>query len=92
LVFLTLVIANVFLTLVDRSFTHTLPVTLRYKNPLLKYTLSASIAFLVLLLTVPSVRTVFGLQPLPFRHILLCLAIAMAATGWFEIGKAIRSK
>jgi len=92
MVFITLVIANIFLTLVDRSFTSTLAVTLRYRNPLLKYTLAASLAFLALLLTVPFIRTLFGLQPLPFPKILTCVAVAMITTLWFEGLKAITNK
>jgi len=92
LVFITLILANIFLTLVDRSFTQSLATTLRYKNPLLKYTLAASIAFLAILLTVPLARHAFGLTPLPLPHLLLCLAVAAATTLWFEMAKAIYKK
>jgi Ca2+-transporting ATPase len=89
LVFITLIIANIFLTLVDRSFHDTLATTFRYRNPLLKYTLAASLAFLIILLTVPFARHAFGLAQLSLAHLLLCSAVAISTTLWFEIVKMI---
>ena len=87
LVFLTIIIANVFLTFVNRSFEQNLRQTLRYKNYLAGYIVAASALFLALLIFVPILRSLFGLTLLEPIHYPLCLATAALITLWFEAYK-----
>ncbi len=89
--FTTLVLANVLLTLVSRSRHHTLRRTLYYHNPLLPAMLALTLTLLVLCLTVPALQQLFQLQSLTWLQLLLCAAVAVVSTGWFEFYKALRS-
>lgn len=87
IVFTTLIISNVFLTFVNRSFTHTLYRTLRYKNNLVPFVLLISAAFLLALQYIPGIRGLFLLVPLTTGQFLLCFAVGLASVMWFEVYK-----
>jgi len=87
IVFFTLILSNVFLTFTNRSFDRNLSHTLRYKNYLAKYIVVASVLFLLLLVFVPLLRTLFGLTQLNPMHYWVCLVAAVAVTLWFEVYK-----
>jgi len=87
IVFFTLILANVFLTFANRSFDENLSHTLRYKNYLAKYIVVASVLFLVSLVFVPLLRTLFGLTQLNPVHYWVCLVTAVVITLWFEVYK-----
>lgn len=87
MVFVTLILANIFLTFTARSFTHTIFKTIRYKNNLVPLVLSVSIGFLATILLVPPVRNLFELSSLSLNQFLLALAIAIISVGWFEVYK-----
>lgn len=91
-IFITLLMSNIFLTLVNRSFTYTMFTTIRYKNPLVLMITGVTLVFIVLLQTVPAIREVFGLVMLSRAQILSCLFTAMAATCWIDVLKAFRKK
>ena len=89
-VFSTLVFANIFLTLVNRSFLYSVIMTMRYKNDLLKGILLLTVALLGILLYVPQVTAFFDFEtPSPF-YVLLSLIIGFASVAWFEVLKYIR--
>ncbi len=87
IVFTTLILSNVFLTFVSRSFTKTMYYTSRYKNNLVPVILIASAVFLALLHFVPAIRNLFQLVPVSFPEFLLCFAVAFASVMWFEVYK-----
>lgn len=87
--FTTLLVSNIFLTLADRSFTDTMLTTLRYKNDLAYYISVASLFFLAVIHLVPQVRDLFGLIPISGAHGLLCLASGFAGVMWFELYKGM---
>jgi Ca2+-transporting ATPase len=89
-VFLTLIAGNVFLAFTNRSFEHTLRITLRYKNNLVKFMVGISVLFLGLLMFVPFVRGLFGLTSLNPAHYGICLAMSLIVTLWFEIYKTFK--
>lgn len=84
LVFSTLLAANVLLTFTNRSFRDSLFTTLRYKNKLAPWVLISSLSFSAIILFVPMARELFGLLPLTFSDILLCVAVAFGTVIWFE--------
>ncbi|WP_295125039.1 cation-translocating P-type ATPase [uncultured Chitinophaga sp.] len=89
MVFTTLLIANIFLTFNNRSFTESLVVTTRYKNNLAIWVLLSSIVFVTLILLVPAIRGIFGLSPLTLPEFSICTATAFVSVMWFEVYKII---
>jgi len=51
-----------------------------------------SLLFLLLILVVPPVRSLFGLAPISFDTLVLCAGVALASVGWFEVYKILRKK
>jgi len=86
-VFTTLIISNVFLTFVNRSFTKTFITTIRYKNSLALPVIISSFLFLCTFLLVPFVRDLFGFSPISLRNFLACLVTGLISVAWFEIYK-----
>ncbi|AII53920.1 cation-translocating P-type ATPase [Hymenobacter sp. APR13] len=90
LVFATLVLSNIFLTLSSRSFTQSVGRMLRVPNPVLWLMLGLTLALLLATLLVPAARQLFGFVPVPPAALSWCTLAALAGTGWVEIYKAIR--
>jgi Ca2+-transporting ATPase len=86
-VFITLIIANIFLTFADRSFGESILKTLRYRNSLTKYVVGMSVFFLASLVWVPFLRTLFGLERLSGSDYVRCLVVGILSTLWVEILK-----
>lgn len=86
-VFTTLVLSNVFLTFVSRSFTRSIYYTIRYKNPLVPVILVVSGIFLLLLHLVPFVQHLFKLAPVSPADFWLSLSVAFVSVMWFEVYK-----
>jgi P-type Ca2+ transporter type 2C len=90
LVFSTLVFANIFLTLVNRSFTEPLTTTLRYRNNLIPLAFGITLLILLMSFYVPFVRALFQFtEPTP-TQILLCVGIGAGSVLWIEVKKMIR--
>jgi Ca2+-transporting ATPase len=87
IVFTTLVLSNIFLTFVNRSFTENFTQTIFYKNNLAVWVFIISILFLVLIHFIPFVREIFQLVPITSGDFWLCTAVAFAAVMWFEMYK-----
>jgi P-type Ca2+ transporter type 2C len=92
IVFITLIVSNVFLTFVNRSFEETIFKTIRYKNNLTKYVLLASIFFLGCIAFIPIVQGLFGLTLLRTADYGLCLGVGLIITLWFEVYKMLIRK
>lgn len=86
-VFFTIVIANVFLTLVNRSFEESIFRTIRYRNRLAPIALAASLFFLASLAFIPPVREAFGLLPLRAVDYTLAAGVGVASALWLELLK-----
>jgi len=91
IVFTTLILSNIFLTFVNRSFSESFVKTIRYKNNLAWMVLIISLGFLVLIHTVPSIRNLFELSALTFKDLSLCLLVAFLSTAWMEFYKLFRT-
>jgi Ca2+-transporting ATPase len=90
-VFLTLMAANILLTLATRSFEYTIVRTIFYKNRLMPIILVLSTAMMVAILFMPGLSRLFQMEQLTFGEIGLCLGTALVSVGWFEGWKAFRS-
>ena len=89
-IFISLLISNIFLTLVNRSFRYSILQTIRYKNWMVPMIIMVTLVFLVIFLYVPFVRDIFGLVTLSGNLFLWCLLTGFASTVWMEIWKRYR--
>jgi Ca2+-transporting ATPase len=90
MVFTTLIIANIVLTEVNRSFYYSVITTLRYKNPMVFYIISSTMGLLLLLLFVPFLSTLFKFKTLNANQLMLCVAIGSLSVLWYEVVKFIK--
>lgn len=90
LVFLTLLVANIFLTLVNRSFYYSIFQTIRYKNNRMVWILLLTIGLMILMFTLPPLAGFFGIGTLSWEHFGLAVAIGAVSTLWFEVVKMVR--
>lgn len=89
-VFTTLVMANIFLTFANRSFSENFFHTVRYKNNLAPLVLGASILFLCIIHLLEPVRVLFGMTRISPADGLLCLGVSFVSVAWFEVYKTVR--
>lgn len=87
MVFTVLVAANVFLTLVNRSFYYSILTTLKYKNNLVLLIIGVTVAITGLLLYVPPFARFFLFTPLDLLQIATCIGIGFVSVIWYELIK-----
>ncbi len=90
-VFATLVSANLFLTLANRSFDYAFHRTLFYKNPMLPVILGISVVMLLAILYVPFLAQLFKMGTLPLADLGWCVLAGFVSVAWFEVYKAIKN-
>lgn len=90
MVFATMVSANLFLTLSNRSFDYALHRTLFYKNRSLPLILAISAVFLLAILYVPFLTNLFKMEPISAVNLGWCVLAGFVSMVWFELWKAIR--
>jgi len=89
LTFATLVIANLGLILVNRSWRCTAWRALKNRNPVLRFILAGTAALLALVLYAPFLRRLFGFASLSFWDLGICLAAGVLGVAWFELVKLL---
>ncbi len=92
MVFSTLVIANILLTYVNRSFYYSVLTTLKYKNNLLIGITSFTALLLVTLMYVPVTAHFFKIVPLNFTQFAMCIATALISVCGFELYKLLKRR
>jgi Ca2+-transporting ATPase len=92
IVFTTLMISNILLTFVNRSFIENFTKTLRYKNNLVLPVLTISVLFLVVIHFILPVRNIFGMTSITATDFFLCLGVAAVTVMWFEVYKTTLKK
>jgi Ca2+-transporting ATPase len=90
MVFLTLVTANIFLTLENRSFHDSLLRSVRNKNKLIPLIISITIMITVLLIYVPPLRRLFSFEQPDARQVVFCVVVGLLSVVWLEVVKWIR--
>ncbi|MGZ3822949.1 MAG: cation-translocating P-type ATPase, partial [Mucilaginibacter sp.] len=85
MVFTVLISANIFLTLVNRSFYYSIITTLRYKNYMVLLIIAITIAILGLLLFVKILTKFFGFEPLNLPELLISITIGFVSVIWYEL-------
>ncbi len=92
MVFVTLILSNLFLTFVNRSFTESFIRTMHYKNNLAPWIILISGLFIGSILYLPFVQNVFYLSRITALDILTALGVSMITTTWFEVYKILKYK
>lgn len=92
MVFTVLVSANIFLTLVNRSFYYSIFTTLTYKNNLVGLIIGATIMISGSLLYVPPLSNFFEFEHLNLSQLAMSILIGLASVIWFEGVKGWRRR
>ncbi len=93
LTFATLVIGNIALILVNRSWRLSVWRTFRQRrNPALKWIVLGAGALLITILSLPGLRHAFSFGPMPPIGWLIAAASGVLGVAWFEIYKAFRTQ
>jgi Ca2+-transporting ATPase len=87
MVFLTLISANIFLTLVNRSFYYSIFTTLGFKNNLVIWIICISMAITAALIYIPVLSKFFEFQALDGLMTSIAGLIGFATVIWFELIK-----
>lgn len=87
MVFSVLIAANIFLTLINRSFYYSIIATLKYKNNLVPLIIGVTILISVLLLYVKPLAQFFEFEPLSLEQVGLCISAGFLSVIWYEIVK-----
>ncbi len=85
--FTVLIAANIFLTLINRSFYYSILTTLRYKNNMVLFIIFITIAIVGFMIYVKPVTTFFEFETLNLRQLLTCITIGFLSVIWFEVVK-----
>lgn len=91
MVFSVLITANIFLTLINRSFYYSILTTLKYKNNMVLFIVFITIALVGLILYVNPMTAFFEFEMLNLRQLLTSISIGFISVIWFEVVKAIKS-
>lgn len=88
--FTVLIAANIFLTLINRSFYYSIFTTLKYKNNMVLFIVFITIALVGLILYINPLTNFFEFERLNSQQLLICIAIGFISVGWFELVKLIK--
>lgn len=87
MVFIVLVTANIFLTLMNRSFYYSIFTTLRYKNNLVPLIISITIFITAMLLYIKPFATFFAFERLDLLSLCMVIGVGFLAVIWYELVK-----
>lgn len=87
MVFTTLIFANVFLSLTNRSFTYSLFESFKNKNILFPLIIGATLVLLFAILYIPVFSNFFHVSSLNLKNLGITILIAMVSVLWFEVYK-----
>ncbi|APA63115.1 cation-translocating P-type ATPase [Maribacter sp. 1_2014MBL_MicDiv] len=90
MVFMVLIVANIFLTLVNRSFYYSIFTTLKYKNNLVPIIIGLTITLSWTLLYVPVLTRFFEFDSLTIPQLGTTIVIGAISVLWYEIVKVIK--
>ena len=90
MVFTTLIAANIFLTLVNRSFYFSALTTLKYKNNLVGLIIGITIALTGVLLYLDPFTAFFQFESLTSDQLWISIGIGFISVTWYELVKGIK--
>lgn len=88
MVFTTLITANIFLTLVNRSFYYSMATTIRYKNTLVPGIIALTVALTACFIFIEPFSEFFDFTVLNLDQLLIAAGVGFFSVTWFEIMKA----
>lgn len=90
MVFTTLIVANVFLSLVNRSFVYSVFDSFKNNNKLFPLIITVTLGLLAAILYIPVVSDFFKVTPLSLDKLGFAVLIAGLAVLWFEVYKWLK--
>lgn len=90
LVFTTLISANLFLTLVNRSFYYSVFATLRYRNAGVWMIVGITVGIAALLLFVPPLTRFFGFERMDTFQLAMAVGLSFVSVVWYEVVKWVK--
>ena len=87
MVFTVLIAANIFLTLVNRSFYYSIFTTMKYKNDLVFWIIGVTIAITGLLIYVHPFADFFEFEHLNIAQLSICFGVGFVSVIWIELVK-----
>lgn len=90
MVFTVLITANIFLTLINRSFYYSILTTLKYKNNMVLFIVFITIVLVGLILYVNPLTVFFEFERLNWVQLLTSIIIGFISVIWYEIVKIIK--
>ncbi|MEO8086531.1 MAG: cation-translocating P-type ATPase [Bacteroidota bacterium] len=87
MVFSVLIAANIFLTLVNRSFYYSIFTTIRYKNNMVLLIIGITIAITTLLIYIKPLTDFFEFEQLSLSQLAICIGTAFVSVLWYELLK-----
>jgi len=87
LTFTTIVVANLFLILTNRSWSETIVTTLRTPNKAMWWVFAGTISCLLLVLYIPFLQALFGFGTVPLSELIVCAFAGALSIVWFECFK-----
>ena len=87
LTFTTIVVANLFLILTNRSWSETILTTLRTPNKAMWYVFAGTIVCLLLVLYIPALQSLFGFGTVSVAELITCAVAGASGIVWFECFK-----
>ncbi len=82
--FTVLIAANIFLTLINRSFYYSIITTWRYKNNMVVFIIIITAVLLGIMLYIQPVTAFFEFEQLTFQQLGLCVVVGFVSVIWFE--------
>lgn len=90
MVFTCLITANIFLTLINRSFYYSLFTTLQYKNNLVLWIIFLTVTLSALILYVPPLTRFFEFQTPDLKQLGWAMLVGFVSVIWFEGVKGMK--
>jgi Ca2+-transporting ATPase len=88
--FIVLISANIFLTLINRSFYYSILTTLKYKNNMVLGIIFLTISIVGLILYVKPLTVFFEFETLNGLQLLTCFTVGFLSVIWYELVKFIK--
>jgi len=84
MVFTVLISANIFLTLINRSFYYSIITTIQYKNNLVLLIIALTVAVTAALIFIKPLAVFFGFEILSLLQLVICIAAGFFSVIWYE--------
>jgi P-type Ca2+ transporter type 2C len=91
LAFTTLIAANIAVILSNRSWTRNIFQILATSNSTVKWVVGGAAFFLILVLNVPFLLSLFQFEKISLTEALICIAAGFSSIIWFELYKVFKS-